>query len=119
MTLWLKVVNGRVEQAAWNANGCRKAESTPRGSQWIRSGQTMLARGAASDPEFQIVAAGGMDDWDRWSESRDRGMLQSNSYRYVPQGVYGAEDLDNNGNWVNTPDYGNVWQPTVGADWAL
>jgi hypothetical protein len=91
---------------------------TPRGSQWVRSGQTMMARGAASDPEFQIVAAGGMDEWDRWCESRDHMMLQSRSSRYVPQGVYGAEDLDNYGNWVQDPDYGYVWQPTVVADWA-
>jgi hypothetical protein len=91
---------------------------TPRGSQWVRSGQTMLARGAASDPEFQIVSAGAPDEWDRWCDSRDRTILQSNSNRYVPQGVYGAEDLDNYGNWVNTPDYGEVWQPSVAADWA-
>src|SRR5262249_20413070 len=91
---------------------------TPRGSQWIRAGQTMLARGSASDPEFQIVAAGGPDEWDRWCDSRDRMILQSNSSRYVPQGVYGAEDLDTYGNWVSTPDYGYVWQPTVAADWA-
>jgi hypothetical protein len=37
----------------------------------------------------------------------------------VPPGVYGAEDLDPYGNWVNVPQYGNVWQPTaVGPDWA-
>src|SRR5436305_7885266 len=42
----------------------------------------------------------------------------SNSPRDVTQGVYGAEDLDANRTWVNTPDYGNVWQPTVAAYWA-
>src|SRR5262249_3357278 len=59
---------------------------TPRGTQWIRSGQMMMARGTASDPEFQILAAGAPDDWDRWSDSRDRAMLQSNSNRYVGPG---------------------------------
>ena len=91
---------------------------TPRGSQWVRSGQSMMARGAAADPEFQIVSAGGPDEWDRWCDSRDRVITQSPSSRYVPPGVYGAEDMDNYGNWVSTPDYGNVWQPTVAADWA-
>ena len=65
---------------------------TPRGSQWVRSGQTLMARGTAADPEFQVAGAGGLDDWDRWCESRDRVVLQSNSARYVGQGVYGAED---------------------------
>jgi FecR protein len=91
---------------------------TPRGSQWIRSGQTMLARGSASDPEFQIVGAAGLDDWDRWCDNRDRVMLQSNSSRYVGPGVYGAEDLDPYGTWESVPEYGYVWRPTVAADWA-
>ena len=91
---------------------------TPTGSQWIRAGQTLMARGSASDPEFQIVTANSPDDWDRWSDGRDRTLLQSNSPRYVGPGVYGAEDLDTYGNWTNVPEYGNVWQPTVAADWA-
>jgi len=91
---------------------------TPRGSKWVRNGQTMMARGASSDAEFQVVAAGGMDDWDRWSDSRDRMITQSVSSRYVGQGVYGAEDLDTAGSWSSVPEYGNVWRPTVGPDWA-
>ena len=35
---------------------------TPRGSQWVRNGQSLMARGASSDAEFQVVAAGGPDD---------------------------------------------------------
>jgi hypothetical protein len=60
---------------------------TPRGSQWVRAGQTLMARGSAADPEFQVVAANGIDDWDRWSESRDRLLMQSPSARNVGPGV--------------------------------
>src|ERR1035438_683984 len=92
---------------------------TPHGSQWVRSGQTLLARGAATDAEFQVVAAGGMDEWDRWCDSRDRLITQSTSSRYVAPGVYGTEDLDAAGTWTSVPEYGNVWHPTtVGPDWA-
>jgi hypothetical protein len=91
---------------------------TPRGSQWVRPGQTLMARGSAADPEFQVVAAAPIDDWDRWCESRDRLQLQSQSQRYVGPGVYGAEDLDNYGTWETVPEYGPVWRPTVAADWA-
>ena len=92
---------------------------TPHGSQWVRTGQTLLARGASTDAEFQVLNAGGMDDWDRWSDSRDRMMLQSTSSKYVGPGVYGTEDLDAAGTWNNVPEYGNVWHPTaVPADWA-
>jgi hypothetical protein len=91
----------------------------PHGSQWLRNGQTMLARGSSNDPEFQIVNSGGMDDWDRWCDSRDRIILQSVSSRYVGEGVYGTEDMDAAGTWSNVPEYGNVWHPNnVGPDWA-
>jgi hypothetical protein len=91
---------------------------TPHGSQWVRNGQTLMARGASSDAEFQVVAAGGPDEWDRWSDSRDRAIIQSTSSRYVGPGVYGAEDLDAAGTWTSVPEYGNVWRPAVGPDWA-
>ena len=92
---------------------------SPQGSQWVHSGQTLMARGTDADAEFQIVASGGPDDWDRWSDSRDNLITQSVSSRYVGSGVYGAEDLDSAGTWSNVPEYGNVWHPTaVAADWA-
>ena len=86
---------------------------TPRGSQWVNAGQTMLARGTSADPEFQMVAAMASDDWDRWNESRDGALARSVSPRYVGPGVYGTEDLDANGTWASDPDYGTVWRPTV------
>jgi len=92
---------------------------TPRGSQWVYAGQMMEARGTASDPEFQIVRTLPNDEWDRWNDNRDRPLTASKSYQNVPPGVYGTEDLDANGTWVNVPPYGPVWQPTaVGPDWA-
>ncbi len=91
---------------------------SPRGSQWVNAGQMMIARGSTADPEFQIVAPPAPDAWDAWSDNRDRILMQSRSAQRVPQGVYGSEDLDNYGDWVNTPDYGYVWQPQVAPGWA-
>jgi hypothetical protein len=92
---------------------------TPRGSEWVAAGKMMIARGDPSNPEFQIVNALPLDDWDRWNQERDQQMLQSTSYQHVPQGVYGAEDLDQYGTWSNVEPYGEVWRPTVvAADWA-
>ena len=76
----------------------------------------MMARGDPADPEFQMVGAIPIDDWDRWNDSRDQKLLQSsNSYQYVPQGVYGAEDLDAAGTWDYVAPYGYVWRPAVVA----
>lgn len=91
---------------------------TPRGVERLRSGKTMLIRGTASDPEFQIVKAIEEDDWDRWNERRDRDLERSNSYRYVHRDIYGAEDLDPYGRWVHSDPYGWVWSPRVAIEWA-
>ena len=91
---------------------------TPRGTEPLRAGQTMLVRGNPSDPEFRIEPAIATDEWDRWNERRDRELLGSSSNQHVPQGVYGAEDLDSYGQWVDVPSYGQVWTPSVGPDWA-
>ena len=91
---------------------------TPRGSQWVNAGQTMLVRGTSADPEFQIVAATASDDWDRWNESRDGVLIRSVSSRNVGPGVYGAEDMDPYGTWGSDPDYGTVWRPAVNPGWA-
>ena len=92
---------------------------TPRGSQWVSTGQTMVARGTTADPEFQMVNAIPVDDWDRWNDSRDRVLSQSPGYQYVGPGIYGVEDLDAYGTWTDVPQYGPVWRPTaVGPGWA-
>ena len=91
---------------------------TPKGSQKLKSGRTLMARGTFSDPEFQFANATMTDDWDRWNESRDRQLENSSNYDYVSRDISGAEDLDGHGRWVSTPEYGNVWAPSASADWA-
>jgi hypothetical protein len=89
-----------------------------RGSERLEAGQTMNARGSAADPEFQVVQGIPLDNWDRWNEDRDGYLARSRSYQYVSPDVYGAEDLDQYGHWVNDPSYGNVWAPSVAPGWA-
>jgi hypothetical protein len=67
----------------------------------------------------KMNAAPDPDSFDEWCEARDRRLDSSRSRQYVSPDVIGSEDLDNNGTWRNTPEYGNVWVPNdVGADWA-
>lgn len=91
---------------------------TPRGSEVLRAGNTMMARGSASDPEFQMARAPGADDWDNWNARRDQDLQRSRSYEYVSNDIYGAEDLDSYGSWVSVDNYGWVWRPQVVVDWA-
>ncbi len=91
---------------------------SPRGTQRLQAGRTMLVRGDSSDPEFQMTDQIAPDQLDDWSANRDRQLLASQSYQHVSRDIYGADDLDNYGNWVPS-QYGNVWEPqTSGTDWA-
>jgi hypothetical protein len=60
------------------------------------------------------------NEFDYWSEARDRKEDEASvSAQYVPRDMVGYEDLDVNGVWTETPDYGPVWRPrTVAIDWA-
>ena len=78
----------------------------------------MDARGPAADAEFQVVQGIPFDPFDRWNDERDRYIENSQSARHMSPDISGGEDLDQNGQWVNDPNYGSVWQPTVGPDWA-
>jgi hypothetical protein len=91
---------------------------SPQGSQPLQAGQTMLARGSASNPEFQITQAIPQDDWDRWNADRDQQMERSRSYSYVSGDIPGADDLDNYGTWEDDEQYGQVWVPSVAPGWA-
>jgi hypothetical protein len=63
--------------------------------------------------------AGQPDEFDAWCRGRDDREEHSQSARYVSRDVTGYDDLDDNGEWRNTPDYGYVWYPTrVAAGWA-
>jgi hypothetical protein len=61
----------------------------------------------------------GGDAFDAWSAGRDRRYASSDSSRFVSDDVVGYQDLDQYGDWQESPDYGAVWYPThVAADWA-
>jgi hypothetical protein len=58
------------------------------------------------------------DDFDRWSE-RALVLKRGESWERVPSEIrYYANDLDDHGRWVNSGEYGWVWQPNgVAEDW--
>ena len=91
---------------------------TPQGTERVRAGRTLIARGSSTNPEFRDGPSTPIDDWDNWNDRRDRELERSVSYRYMSTDIYGGEDLDNHGRWVTVPEYGNVWTPYATADWA-
>jgi hypothetical protein len=66
----------------------------------------------AGDPvKVATYAAPEPDAWDRWNDARSDRVGESVSTRYLPPGVYGAEELDYYGRWRVVPTYGAVWIP--------
>jgi hypothetical protein len=57
--------------------------------------------------------------FESWANDRDRRGDTSESARYVSREVVGYEDLDDEGDWIDEPEYGHVWRPRhVVHDWA-
>ena len=68
---------------------------------------------------YDVAGIGGQDQFTQWALSRDDRFDRSRSRQYVSPEMTGYEDLDDYGEWNNTPDYGYVWSPSrVDADWA-
>ncbi len=58
------------------------------------------------------------DGFEEWCSGRERREIESASLRYVAPGTIGYADLDDNGDWRTEGEYGAVWYPRVGPDWA-
>ncbi|MCP5111114.1 MAG: hypothetical protein GY953_09785, partial [bacterium] len=92
---------------------------SPTGVEVLRAGRTMVVRGTASEPEFQIASAIPKDAWDQWNEQRDKDLRRGyGGYKYASRDISGVEDLDGYGSWVYVPPYGWVWSPRVASTWA-
>ena len=88
----------------------------------VKSGRRILIEGRDVG-YYQIAKLNDKDEWDRWNDRRDDDFYaranDNRSSRYVPVSVAGSYDLDNYGDWYDTPDYGYVWSPrNVNAGWA-
>jgi len=56
-------------------------------------------------------------DTDRWSDARDRLLAGSIASKHAPGLLYGLQDLDASGVWIDTKEYGVVWKPNVEPGW--
>ena len=92
---------------------------TMNGKVRIPGGNTLLIRENLR-AELYPLAAG--DEWEAWNRERDRTLAGAGeSLRYLPNELNEyAYDLDSNGRWINTTDYGYVWVPSVSVSlrWA-
>lgn len=67
------------------------------------------------------------DEFDTWALERDKEIIENlrtaANTKYYDSDIYGAEDLNDNGEWIHTRKYGYVWRPYKNAtsryaDWS-
>jgi len=68
--------------------------------------------------QLSVQEANPPDEFDRFSEDRDRLEDQAPPPRYVSENMIGYEDLDQNGTWQAQSEYGPIWRPRVRAGWS-
>ncbi|MFL6229452.1 MAG: DUF6600 domain-containing protein [Pyrinomonadaceae bacterium] len=86
-----------------------------------------VASSDAKELDWEFSDVRPFDNFDVWVDARERDLLARLRYddreRYYDPQVYGAEELDAYGDWVETHDYGYVWRPRATVintynDWA-
>ena len=92
--------------------------ATPQVSARVEMGQAATVRGTADEAGCVLGGAPTMDGWDSWNIDRDGVIRNAQSWNYTNRYYVGSEDLDVYGHWVNVPDYGRVWSPTVAGGWS-
>ncbi len=86
----------------------------------IDAGQ-MLSVGQNTNGE--VAPMGPTDEWEAWNKKRNDRMFARRgvSSQYLPAELSAySYDFDSGGRWVDVPDYGHCWTPTVtvGVGWA-
>jgi hypothetical protein len=94
---------------------------TPQGTQQVAPGRTMVVAGEAANPQYQYTDEVAQTDVEAWGDQRDQMLASAQSAQspYVSSDMTGSADLNQYGNWVDIPGYGNAWVPNgVAPGWS-
>lgn len=84
----------------------------------VRTGEML----SVEDNRSEIATLNPPDKWEKWNVARDRKAAgrKGGGGRLPEELVIYEEELDTAGEWVDVPEYGYVWLPTVvvSVDWA-
>jgi hypothetical protein len=82
----------------------------------VRAGEHI----ALEEGHSELLSLNSPDDWERWNSERDRNQSRTSTTNLPDELQAYSRELDTQGRWVQTPEYGMVWRPTVilSDDWA-
>jgi hypothetical protein len=78
----------------------------------------MLKLELARSDKFYLLPEISKLDSDTWSLTRDKTLAADSSQNRLPGLRYGVRDLDLNGEWIDTEEFGVVWKPKVAQGWS-
>jgi hypothetical protein len=84
----------------------------------VRAGEHI----ALEEGHSELLALNPPDYWENWNNERDRSQSrEAKAESFLPDELQAySRELDSHGNWVQVPEYGMVWRPTVilADEWA-
>lgn len=83
----------------------------------LASGRTMTVREGPDGQEVATVKASPQDALDKWAAERDKRLRRARSYRYLSRDIYGADALDDHGDWRYVAGVGHSWFPRAASGW--
>lgn len=96
-----------------------ESEATGNGQSYTLHGGQVGTFSGTDSLNADVEQIGGPDQFDSWSETRDRRYDYSRSAQYLSHDVVGFDDLDDYGDWRDDSNYGHVWFPNrIDAGWA-
>jgi hypothetical protein len=78
----------------------------------------MLRLDVTRSDRFRLTPEISQLDSDTWSLTRDKLLAGDASRNRLPGLRYGVRDLDANGEWIDTAEFGMAWKPKVNEGWA-
>lgn len=98
----------------WGGEG----EATGNGQSYTLEGEERGVFTGTDSLNADVEPIGPGDQFDAWVDGRDHRWDSSRSAQYLSRDVVGFDDLDDNGDWRDHPEYGHVWFPHVEVGWA-
>lgn len=84
----------------------------------LERGRTMVVRDGPAGVEFDTRKGIESSELNEWAADRDREFGRSRSYQYVSQDIFGADQLDQYGEWRYVSGVGHSWFPYVTVSWS-
>ncbi len=91
--------------------------ATEAGARVLARGRALTVRDSPDGLQTEAAQIRPKDALDRWAAERDKVLRRARTYRFISRDIYGADLLDQYGDWRYVVGVGYSWFPRVWVDW--